>query len=169
MPKLSAFITIHHRVVHAVAVPVETLREVWYLDKRVGREEASYRGVVEACVGVDGLEQVVVLVAGEAAAEGEGGLRLGGVPRRVGHAVAPGVEVGLLDGVPVPVQHLLPASEVVGEHVVEAVRGAVPHMDGHHPPLGVDVVELTVFLLDAKALKLFYVFNDDICNFIFFE
>ena len=36
-------------------------------------------------------------VAGEAAAEGERHLRLRGVPRRVAHAVAPRVEVGLLN------------------------------------------------------------------------
>ncbi len=64
------------------------------------------------------------------------------VPRRVGHAVAPGVEMGLLDGVLVLVHDFFPAAEMVGEDVVEAVGGAVPHMDGHHVATGADVVEL---------------------------
>ena len=64
------------------------------------------------------------------------------VPRRVGHAVAPGVEMGLLDGVLVLVHDLFPAAEMVGEDVVEAVGGAVPHKDGHHVATGADVVEL---------------------------
>ncbi len=83
-----------------------------------------------------------MLVPGEAAAEGEGDLRLRGVPRRVGHAVAPGVEMGLLDGVLVLVHDFFPAAEMVGEDVVKAVGGAVPHMDGHHVATGADVVEL---------------------------
>ena len=55
------------RVVHAVAVPVEGLREVGSLNKRVGGEEASDGGVVETGVGVDDVQEVVMLVAGEAA------------------------------------------------------------------------------------------------------
>ena len=71
-------ISVHHRVVHAIGIPVEALCEVGRLHVGVGREEASDDGVVEAGVGVDNLEAVVVLVAGEAAAEGERDLGLAG-------------------------------------------------------------------------------------------
>ena len=115
--------------------------EVGHLHEGVGREEAPKDGVVEAGVGVDDLEAVVVLVAGEAAAEGERHLRLRGVPGGVAHAVAPGIEVGLLDGVLEIVHHRLPASETVGEHVVEAVGTSVGHVHRHEAALGIDVVE----------------------------
>ena len=121
MNPFSIWVTIHHWVVHAVGVPVVVLCEVGHLHIGVGREEASDDGVVEAGVGVDDLEAVVVLVAGEAAAEGERNLGLRGVPRGVGHAVAAGVEVGPLDGVLRLVHHDLPAAEMVREDVVEAV------------------------------------------------
>ena len=80
-------------------------------------------------------------MSSESPVEGERGLGLRGVPRGVGHAVAPGVEMGLLDDGLVLVQDLFPAAEVVGEHVVEALRAAVVDMHGHNPSLGVDVVE----------------------------
>ena len=83
-----------------------------------------------------------MLVAGEASAEGEGDLGLRAGPGGVAHAVAPGVEVGALDGVLRPVHHHVPAAEVVGDHVVEAVGVAVPHMDRHDAPVGMDVVEM---------------------------
>ena len=78
--KKSIRITVHHRVVHAVAVPVEVLREVGGLHEGVGREETSDDGVVEAGVGVDDLEAVVMLMAGEAAMEGKRDLGLRCVP-----------------------------------------------------------------------------------------
>lgn len=52
------------------------LREVGGLHEGIGGEEAAYRGVVKAGVGVDDMQSVVVLVAGEAAMEGERDLGL---------------------------------------------------------------------------------------------
>ena len=50
--------------------------------------------------------------------------------------------MGLLhDGLVLP-HHLVPAAQVVGEDVVEAVGIAVLHMHRHHTPLGIDVVEM---------------------------
>ena len=60
---------------------------------------ASDDGVVEAGVGVDDVNKVVMLMAGEAAVEGE-------------------PDLGLLDGVLVLVQHLLPAAQMVGMDTV---------------------------------------------------
>ena len=76
-------------------------------------------------------------MAGEASAEGEGDLRLRAGPGGVAHAVAPGVEVGALDGVLRPVRHHVPAAEVVGEHVVEAVGGDAVDLEGREPAEGV--------------------------------
>ena len=50
--------------------------------------------------------------------------------------------VMLVAGVLVLVHDFFPAAEMVGEDVVEAVGGAVPHKDGHHVATGADVVEL---------------------------
>ena len=141
MPKLSVLITIHHRVVHAVAVPVEALREVGCLHKGVGREEAANHRVVEASVGVDDVEAVVMFMSGEAAVEGERGLRLRRVPVGVAHAVAPGVEVGLLHGGLALAHHLLPTAQMVGEHVVEAAYAVLVNTYGNDASFGVDVVE----------------------------
>ena len=140
--KKSIRITVHHRVVHAVAVPVEVLCEVGGLHEGIGREETADHRVVEAGVGIDDLEAVVVLVAGEAAPEGERDRGLFSVPTRIIHAVAPGVEMGLLDDGLALVHHLVPAAEVVGEDVIEAVGVAVLHMQRHHTSLGIDVVEM---------------------------
>lgn len=60
-----------------------------------------------------------MLMAGEAAVESKRSLGLRSVPSSVAHAVAPGVEMGLLhDGLVLP-HHLVPAAQVVGEDVVE--------------------------------------------------
>ena len=115
--------------------------EVGGLDEGVGREEAADHGIVEAGVGVDDAETVVVLVAGEAAPEGERDRGLLSVPTRIIHAVAPGVEVGALHGVLRLVHHDLPAAQAVPEDVVEAVGGTVLHMHRHDASLGIDVVE----------------------------
>lgn len=58
------------------------LREVGGLHEGIGGEEAAYLGIIQPRVGINRLYAVVVLMAGEAAVEGERGL-------------------GLLDGVPV--------------------------------------------------------------------
>ena len=82
-----------------------------------------------------------MLMTRETTVEGEHGLGLRRVPGGVAHAVAPRVEMGLLDGVLALVKHLLPAAEVVGEHVTEASRAVLVNADGHDTPLGIDVVE----------------------------
>ena len=91
------------------------------LHEGVGREESAYLGVIQPRVGVNRLYAVVMLVAREATVESEPDLGLLGVPSSVAHAVAPGVEMGLLHGVLVLVQHHIPVPEMVGDHVVEAV------------------------------------------------
>ena len=86
-----------------------------------------------------------MLVAGEASVEGECGLCLGRVPSGIAHAVAPGVEVGLLhDGLAL-VKHFLPAAKMVGEHIIKAFC-AVLVGDGRPTPVVVleDVVCLGV-------------------------
>ena len=117
------------------------LREVGGLHEGIGGEEASDDGVVEAGVGVDDMQSVVVLVSSEAAVKGERGLGLRSVPGGVAHAVAPGVEVGALDGVLVLVQNLLPAAQMVSKHVVETLRPVLVDADGHNAAFGVYVVQ----------------------------
>ena len=59
-----------------VCFDLEVLREVGGLHEGIGGEETADDGVVEAGVGVDDLEAVVMLMAGEAAMEGERDLGL---------------------------------------------------------------------------------------------
>ena len=87
------------------------------------------------------MHAVVVLMAGEAAVEGERGLGLGRIPGGVAHAVAPRVEMRLLHNGLVFVHHLLPAAEMVGEDVIEVSRTVFGDMHGHDAPLGIDVIE----------------------------
>ena len=104
-------------------------------------------------------------------AEGERDLGLAGVPRRVAHAVAPRVEVGLLHDVLEIVHHLLPASEMVGEHVVEAVGTSVGHVHRHEAALGIDVVEMAGGG-DVKTVCMVFIslFGDKvIVSFLFYQ
>ncbi len=98
MPELPVRIHIFQRVVQAVGVAVEALREVRALDVVVGREETAHHGVVHPAVHINQAEAVQVLVpreaavehgsAGKAAAPGVGvarGASAGRVCRTVGH------------------------------------------------------------------------------------
>ena len=88
---------------------------------RVGREEAAKNRVVETGVHVDDAEAVIVLMAGEAAAEGKVAAILWLRPIGRTHPVAPRVEVAALHHLPVAIHNAVPAAQQVGLHIVEAV------------------------------------------------
>ena len=141
--KFPVRVSVLERVVHAIGIPVEALRAARVLNKVVHREEGAGDGIIDAPVHVDEPEGHHVLVSGESPVEGERSPGLPGVPGGEAHAVAPGVEVGLLHGVLVPVEHLLPPAEVVGEHIVEVFVPTLVDMHGNDLNFGVDIVEPT--------------------------
>ena len=96
--KLPVGVGAHHGVVAAVGVAVEALCGEGALHLRVGGEEAAQDGVVEAGVHVDDAEAVVVLVAGEAASEGEAAAILPLCPVGGAHAPSDAVSSEVEDG-----------------------------------------------------------------------
>lgn len=84
-------------------------------------EEATQYGVIQTGVHIDDAEAVVVLMAGETAAESEVAAVL--INRPVGgtHAVSPRVKVAALHHLFAVIHYAIPTSEEVGLHIVETV------------------------------------------------
>ena len=118
---LPIFIHIHHWIVSAIGVSVESLSGEGVLHLWVRREEAAKHRVVEAGIHVDDAEAVIMLMAGKATTESEASAILRQSPIGGTHAVAPWVKMATLHDIPIAVHNALPASEQVGLHVVDAV------------------------------------------------
>ena len=114
-------VCVHHRVVPAIGVAVESLGGERILHLRVGGEETADDRVVEAGIRVDDTETVVMLVAGEPAAELEVAAVLHGCPIGSRHAVSPRVEVAALHDGAVSSNNAVPTAQLVGLHIIEAV------------------------------------------------
>ena len=84
-------------------------------------EETTQYGVIQTGVHVDDAEAVIVLMAGEAAAEGKVAAILWLRPIGRTHPVAPRVKMAALHDIPIAVHNVHPASEQVGLHIIEAV------------------------------------------------
>jgi len=125
------------RVVQTIRISVVALREVWYLHKVIGGEEAGNHRVVQSAVHVDDFQVGVMLVPGEAPGETESsrqaaGQRGGveGEPVGIGLHVAPRVEVQVSDYLFVGVGDMGVAAKAVGMDIVHAIDTVAAHADG---------------------------------------